>query len=526
MPERCYTLMTGATGLVGLHLVGEMLLRGMPLALVVRDSRVTSCYEKVERLMCCLEAKVGHGLARPVVLRGEMTQPGLGLAQEDAQWVAHCCRRIVHSAASMSFKPAHEHPQNEPFRTNIDGLKELMELARTSEISEFHYISTAYVCGRRRGIVLENEADQGQDFANDYEKSKLMAEELLSTYFEQLTVYRPSIVVDVEQYRLQYGDKTIYQAFSVYEYLARYQGIPDVGVLSNRLSLRGTEKKNIVTADWVARIVVEVIARPEFHRQVYHLTHPTGTDIVALEKAFHEVLTRRENEKRRNEKPKNTRSQAGKVVDGVDPVMPSQDVVDQFVTTFRPYFQDDPVFDQSNLKRVLETAGLSEAPEIGVRQIVGLIEKTHQGEKRQPVSREVKSVWMTICQRMGITTKKGFRDHERFGLMLHGQYGGDWTIGMAEAKVSDESEFMISYGGGEMEPRRILASASDWDGLIVGRHVVDDLVSEGRLCLEVDAKHEAIGAAVFKEEVRKLVNRMREAVKAIEIQVVESEHAG
>src|SRR5208337_907611 len=60
------------------------------------------------------------------------------------------------------------------------------------------YVSTAYVAGRRHGLVLEGELDRGQSFSNAYERSKFEAECLFQLGVGtglRGTIVRPSIVV-------------------------------------------------------------------------------------------------------------------------------------------------------------------------------------------------------------------------------------------------------------------------------------------------------------------------------------------
>jgi thioester reductase-like protein len=136
---------------------------------------------------------------RPVVLDGELCSAGLGLSEIDHAWLKANCGSVIHSAANLLFKPASEHPDNEPYRTNVDGTRNLLELASSAGINEWHYVSTAYIAGLRTGRILERESNVGQEFGNDYERSKTMSEQMLrqSQQITSLTVYRPSIVIDL-----------------------------------------------------------------------------------------------------------------------------------------------------------------------------------------------------------------------------------------------------------------------------------------------------------------------------------------
>ncbi len=73
-----YTLLTGATGLVGRYLVRDLLLNEHRLAVVVRPSRRQSPEERMEEILQLWERELGRSLPRPVVLAGDICERGLG----------------------------------------------------------------------------------------------------------------------------------------------------------------------------------------------------------------------------------------------------------------------------------------------------------------------------------------------------------------------------------------------------------------------------------------------------------------
>ncbi len=64
-------------------------------------------------------------------------------------------------------------------------------------LRKIDYIGTAYVAGRRKGVIRETELDEEQEHNNTYEGSKLEAEKLVRESMEELpvTILRPSIVI-------------------------------------------------------------------------------------------------------------------------------------------------------------------------------------------------------------------------------------------------------------------------------------------------------------------------------------------
>src|SRR5690606_3448096 len=137
------------------------------------------------------ESMLGQSIPRPVVIEGDIAQPGLGVSDQDARWVEQNCDTLIHNAASLQFIAAS--PQSEPYRSNVEGARHVIEFAQQSGIDQFHHVSTAYVAGKRHGLVLESELDVGQEWGNDYELSKVEAETLLreATLPQPPPIFRP-----------------------------------------------------------------------------------------------------------------------------------------------------------------------------------------------------------------------------------------------------------------------------------------------------------------------------------------------
>lgn len=83
-------------------------------------------------------------------------------------------------------------------RVNIDGTRGVLELAgEARKLRRLCHWSTAYVSGKRKGIILEEELDEGQRFTNFYEETKFEAEKLARAARRRLpvTILRPSTIV-------------------------------------------------------------------------------------------------------------------------------------------------------------------------------------------------------------------------------------------------------------------------------------------------------------------------------------------
>lgn len=100
---------------------------------------------------------------------------------------------ILHMAASLSFR---SREKNLVHKTNIEGTKIMSHFAKDIG-STFFFMSTTYVHGRKRGILIEDDLEYTK-FNNYYEQSKYEAEKYLQENNDKIPKYvviRPSVVV-------------------------------------------------------------------------------------------------------------------------------------------------------------------------------------------------------------------------------------------------------------------------------------------------------------------------------------------
>ncbi len=290
-------LLTGATGLLGSYLIRDLLLDGRNLAVLVRSSRKQSAAARVEAIVVHWEETLGKRLPRPVVLDGDLTQPLCGLDADARRWVASHCDELLHNAASLTFRGSDR--DAEPWRTNVTGTKQVLELARETGLRHFHYVSTAYVCGLRTGLVMEDEIDVGQQFGNDYERTKVEAETLIHAatraaggFLDTATIYRPSIIV---------GDSctgwtsTYHGLFAGlrlgHTLLTRVvKGTTSGPALLGLIGVALHDTKNFVPVDWVSAVIAHAVQTPSARGTTYHLTHPEPLSMDTVGRLIQEAV--------------------------------------------------------------------------------------------------------------------------------------------------------------------------------------------------------------------------------------------
>ncbi|MEZ6137688.1 MAG: SDR family oxidoreductase [Pirellulaceae bacterium] len=267
-----YVLLTGSTGLLGRYLLRDLLLREKRVAVIVRPSRRHSARQRIEEILQHWEKELDCPLPRPVVLPGDICEPFLGLDESDRFWVANHCTSIVHSAASLTF---HADSTGEPERSNVGGVKHMLQLCEEARISEVHYISTAYVAGLTEDVVYEDEPRNEQDFRNDYERSKFQAELLVRSadFIGDLTVYRPAVIAGDSKTGYTNTYHGLYMYLKLMSVLVRNTepGPDGVRFTPVQFDMTGDEARNIVAVDWVSAVICDLYMNPAAHGRTYHL---------------------------------------------------------------------------------------------------------------------------------------------------------------------------------------------------------------------------------------------------------------
>jgi len=336
-----YHLLTGATGLLGRYLLRDLSLAGIPLAVVVRPTRKMTVDERIDAIMNYWEDQLGMELRRPIVLEGDLCQPNLGLDEESLDWVSQNVGAMIHSAASLTFYATND--ESEPWRSNVQGVQHVLDLCRENNIRNFHHVSTAYVCGLRTDTIMEDDVDVGQTSGNDYEKSKLQAEKMVRSAdcFDSLTVHRPAIIIGDSQNGFTNTFHGFYAALQLSYTLINARERNETGKVgrqSARLSLDGTESKNLIPVDWASAVMSHVITHPEHHGKTYHLTplhavkSRTIRDILEQSIGFY----------------------ATEFV-GPDETLDNPSEVEQLfydhIHVYNSYWRDDPIFDSTNTQQ-------------------------------------------------------------------------------------------------------------------------------------------------------------------------------
>lgn len=164
--------LTGGTGSVGLELLRRILRErafdeARFLIRATTDAELRARWDRLLSLASDGRLR-GDDCAGLTPVRGDITVPGLGLAERDAAWVRQEATHVMHAAAAIDFNATRE----DVGPINVNGTLHLLDVARRSaRLEAVAHISTLYVAGRRTGAILEDELVHDAGFVNAYEES-------------------------------------------------------------------------------------------------------------------------------------------------------------------------------------------------------------------------------------------------------------------------------------------------------------------------------------------------------------------
>ena len=493
-----YTLLTGATGLVGRYLLRDLLALDIPVAVLTRSNRVEPATQRIEALMSRWQRLAGRNLPRPVVIEADLRQPLLGLTSEARRWVAANCDRMLHNAASMTFR---EDKHGEPFRTNVEGMRNVLELCRQAGVRQFHHVSTAYICGLRSGRVYETEVDLGQQNGNVYEVSKLAAEKMLRSadFFDQYTIYRPASVVGDSATGYTVSSHGFYLPLQLAFVIADRVPTHLMGERFFRLlGLRGDEGKNLVPVDWLSAAIVELFKRPECHGQTYHMTNPRPVTVRLIQQVVQEAI-----EKYSTQRFVGTLSE--------EQIVAYEHEFQQHMEVYRSHWRDDPAFDCTNTQRALPNLP---CPEIDYDMLLRIasypVKERFVLKRPEPVASGFQPA-EHLRQLAGAEPAAANGSPAiSVGLEVSGAFGGHWHL-----LVQAEKVVAVEPGLSAADRWRYYLNSESFGSLVRGDLSIDEAIRTGRLLVEGDLGAQGDFARIFESIVSPSCQAGRRAQAAL-----------
>jgi long-chain acyl-CoA synthetase len=268
--------LTGATGFLGTQIIRRLIKKeNICVIVLVRGQNFEDAHRHLRRTWWewpdLMEKIVGQKKFKTgdlnenkiYILNGDISKEGLGLENEEYNYLVDNLTYIIHAAADIRLNV----PIDDLRKINVTGTKNLVRLAsavhKNHGILRFSHLSTAYVAGGQDGLISENTLSDDYGFLSNYEQSKYEGELIVKESGLPISIFRPGMVV---------GDSTsgyVKTFNTIYVLLRLY-----LNKMLLLIPVSEDSKINLVPVDYVADSVVELTLDENAEGFTFHLTAP------------------------------------------------------------------------------------------------------------------------------------------------------------------------------------------------------------------------------------------------------------
>ena len=249
---------TGATGFIGRNLVELLLEREGTIYVLVREGSKGRLEE--------LRNRWGVDPDRVVGIVGDLSQPGLGISDEDVERLRGEIDHLFHLAAIYDMT-ADAASQNV---ANVEGTRHMVQFAEDVEAGRVHMVSSIAAAGLYNGVWRVDMFEEAEDLDNHpYFRTKHDSEGIVRTECTRpWRIYRPGIVVgNSETGEMDKIDGPYY----FFKLIRRLRGtvpewVPMPGIEGREI--------NLVPVDFVARAMDHIAHVEGLDGRAFHLTDP------------------------------------------------------------------------------------------------------------------------------------------------------------------------------------------------------------------------------------------------------------
>ncbi|NKQ56643.1 SDR family oxidoreductase [Amycolatopsis sp. K13G38] len=261
-------LVTGATGLIGRHFT-RLLLERQDVDQVYLLVRASS-RDRLARLVAGWPDP-----GRVTLVTGDLSKEHLGVEEDVRDELRGKVDHLVHLAALYDLTATDE----ESIRANVEGTRNVVELAADLHAGCLHHVSSVAVAGDHEGVFTEDMFDVGQRLPTPYHRTKFEAERLVRQQHDvPWRVYRPAVVVGhSETGEMDKVDGPYY----LFTAINRLGSVPNVPLAGPDLG-----DTNIVPVDFVAKALLELTTKPNLDGCTFHLVSPEPQPVVSVYNAF------------------------------------------------------------------------------------------------------------------------------------------------------------------------------------------------------------------------------------------------
>jgi NAD(P)-dependent dehydrogenase (short-subunit alcohol dehydrogenase family) len=261
---------TGATGFIGRNLVERLLEREGTVYVLVREGSRGRLEE--------LRSRWGDEADRVVAVTGDLSRPGLGVADGDLERLRGNVDHFFHLAAVYDMT-ARARAQR---KANVEGTRNAVQLAEEIEAGCFHQVSSIAAAGLYRGTFTEEMFEEAEEldthpyFRTKHDSERVVREECSRPW----RVYRPGIVVGSSETGEMDKVDGPYYFFKLIKRLRDHvpSWLPAIGIEGRKI--------NIVPVDFVAAAMDHIAHQPGLDGRAFHLTDPDPNTVGQVVNLF------------------------------------------------------------------------------------------------------------------------------------------------------------------------------------------------------------------------------------------------
>ena len=253
--------LTGATGFFGAFLLNELLEQTQAdIYCLVRSSDIESGRQKLQNTLKSYLLWNESFSTRIIPIIGDLSQPLLGLSEQEFQQIAGQLDVIYHNGALVNFT----YPYQALKAANVLGTQEVLRLACQTRVKPVHFISTIGVVtpsdANNYSVKEDANLDDSKISSSGYTQSKWVAEKLVTIARERglpVCIYRPGRISGHSQTGVcNPGDHTY----------RMIKGCIQLGSVPNQ-----NVQLNLSPCDYVSKAIVYLSRQTESLGKAFHL---------------------------------------------------------------------------------------------------------------------------------------------------------------------------------------------------------------------------------------------------------------
>jgi len=254
---------TGATGFIGTHLLGSLLMRPGRVHVLVRERSLERIRELRERFPSAADRIV------PVV--GDLTAANLGVDADSVRRLAGRIDHMFHLAALYDMTA----DATSLMRANVEGTRNAVALASAIGVRCFHHTSSVAAAGRYRGVFREDMFEEAEGLEDPYFRTKHESESVVRNACSvPWRIYRPGVVVGHSKTgEIDKIDGPYYFFKLIQKIRAAFpQWVPLIGIEGGPI--------NLVPVDFVARALDHIAHVDGLDGRTFHLVDPNPKTVA------------------------------------------------------------------------------------------------------------------------------------------------------------------------------------------------------------------------------------------------------